>query len=120
MIKIVLGSEGKVESWTMLMSDVRYTVSKLQPFGETSWSVNNRWKLGHKKDLQSMNKNPRKTALVHHTYTTRHQFNPEAKKVMKKVHSKRTLKIHETNKIIMNEHRAVNFKSDSEHLNFTT
>ena len=63
-----------------------------------------------------MNKNPRKTALVHHTYTTKHQFNPEAKKVMKKVHSERTLKIHETNHIIMNEHRAVNFKSDAEHV----
>ena len=64
----------------------------------------------------NMEKKPRKTALVHHAYTTKHQFDFDNKKVMKKVRSKRTLKIHEVNQIILNEDRAVNFKSDAEHV----
>ena len=85
-------------------------------YGETSWTVDNRCKFGHKKDLNNMEKNPRKTALVHHAYTKNHQFDFDNKKVMKSVRSKRTLKIHEVNQIILNEHRAVNFKSDAEHV----
>ncbi len=85
-------------------------------FGETTWSVNNRCKLGHQKDLRNIKSKPKATALVHHTNTTKHQFNFDGKKVMKNVRSRRTLKIHEANQIIMNEHKAVNFKKDSEHV----
>jgi len=85
-------------------------------YGETTWSVDNRCKLGHVKDLKNIKNKPRKTALVHHTNTTKHQFDFEKKKIMKKVRSRRTLKIHEVNQIILNEHQAVNFKSDAEHV----
>lgn len=84
--------------------------------GETTWTLNNRCKLGHAKDLKNMASKPRATALVHHAHTTKHRFNFEAKKIFKKVHSKRTLKIHETNQIILNDHIAVNFKTDAQHV----
>lgn len=51
-----------------------------------------------------------------HVVEHRHQFDFDNKKVMKKVRSRRTLKIHEVNQIILNEKVAVNQKSNAEHL----
>lgn len=85
--------------------------------GETSWSLDNRCKLGHCKDLKYGKKTSKnKTALLHHTLETKHNFNFDGKKVMKKVRTKRLLKIHEANQIIINQHLALNFKSDAEHI----
>lgn len=68
------------------------------------------------KDLRNINKKPKATALVHHTHQTNHQFDFEAKEVVQKVRSQRTIRIQETNQILMHQHEAVNFKSDGEHV----
>lgn len=54
------------------------------------------------------------TGTSHEHHKTSIQLRTE--NIMKKVRSKRTLKMHEVNQIIMNEHQAVNFKSDAEHV----
>lgn len=86
-------------------------------FGETTWTLDDRIEEGHKKDLRYIPKNAkRRTALVKHVLEEKHQFDFDNKKVMKKVRSRRTLKIHEVNQIILHEQVAVNQKSDAEHV----
>lgn len=77
-------------------------------YGETTWIVDDRSE-GHHDDARNIAKNPIKTALVRHMHETGHHFNFDNKKIMKKVRSKRTLKIHEANQIILHA-------SDAAHL----
>lgn len=48
--------------------------------------------------------------------TTKHQFDFEDKRILKKVRHKGILKINETNQIILHEGYTVNFKKDAEHI----
>ncbi|XP_037037920.1 uncharacterized protein LOC119075557 [Bradysia coprophila] len=70
----------------------------------------------HKKDVENMAKNNKKTALVYHVSTKKHQFDFANKEILKKVRSKRTIKIHEANKIILKGNSAVNFRKDAAHV----
>lgn len=61
-----------------------------------------------------MNNNPKRTALVKHVFNTKPSLNEvdfSRKKGLKKVKKKRTLKIHETNQIILHGTEALNLKS---------
>lgn len=83
--------------------------------GETKRRVDTRGD-EHKTDVRNKAKNPGKSALVHHVHKTGHLFDFENTEILKKVRTARTLKIHETNQIILQGKKAVNFKKDSEHV----
>lgn len=72
-------------------------------YGETTWTID-RVEDENKKNLRYIRKNNKKKQ------NTKHHFDFDNKKVMKQVRSKRTLKIHEANQFLLNEHLAVNFK----------
>lgn len=63
-------------------------------------------------------KKPHSTALVSHVTRINppHEFNFAEKSILKKVRHRGMLKIHEVNQIIINEEKAVNFKTDAEHV----
>ncbi len=83
--------------------------------GETTWRLDDRTGQ-HKTDLKNIQTNNKKTALVHHAYKTGHEFDFDNKKILKKVRSKRTIKIQEANHIILKGNLAVNFRKDAEHV----
>jgi len=70
----------------------------------------------HKKDLKAIAKKPKKTALVAHVNETKHEFDFDGVKVLKKVRTKGLLYIHEANQIILHEDVAVNFRKDAKHV----
>lgn len=83
--------------------------------GETSWSVFERCSQ-HKKDVRYIDKQPNKTALVSQVNNTKHEFDFDGVKILKKVRTKGLLKIHEANQIILHEEVAGNFKKDAKHV----
>lgn len=86
--------------------------------GETTWNLEDRCgSKGHARDLKNIEKrSPRATAFCHHVSTTKHQFDFDDKRILKKVRHKGILKINEVNQIILHEGYAVNFKTDAEHI----
>lgn len=100
-------------------SNVVYSIPCLQCgrsyIGETSRTLCERCEQ-HKKDVQNKEKKPKKTALVAHVTTTKHEFDFNQAKVIKKVRARGLLKIHEANHIILNEGSTVNFKKDAKHV----
>lgn len=70
----------------------------------------------HQKDVENVAKKPTKTALVKHVSLTKHQFDFNNAKILRKVRTRGLLKIHEANNIILNEDSVVNFKKDAKHV----
>lgn len=83
--------------------------------GETTWRLDDRTGQ-HKNDLKNININNKKTALVHHVFKKAHEFDFDNKEILKKVRSKRTIKIQEANQIILKGNLAVNFRKDAAHV----
>lgn len=83
--------------------------------GETKVRLDDRTNQ-HKRDVRNQRKNPNRTALVQHVVKTGHDFEFDGKKILKKVRTTRTLKIHEANQIILKGKTAVNSKKDAEHV----
>lgn len=85
--------------------------------GETIQNLCERCKQ-HQRDVNNREKKPHSTALVSHITRTKppHEFDFEDKSILKKVRHRGMLKIHEVNQIIIYEDRAVNFKTDAEHV----
>jgi hypothetical protein len=70
----------------------------------------------HETDVKNVDKKPKKSALVQHVHKTKHEFDFGAATILKKVRTKRLLKIHEANQIILHEDVACNFKKDAEYV----
>lgn len=85
--------------------------------GETINNLCDRCKQ-HKNDVKNRDKKPYATALVSHVTKTNppHEFDFDDKSILKKVRHRGVLKIHEVNQIVLHEDRAVNFKTDAEHI----
>ncbi|KAG4080648.1 hypothetical protein HA402_013178 [Bradysia odoriphaga] len=100
-------------------SNVVYAIKCVQCgrsyIGETSRCLYERCDQ-HKKDVANVEKKPNKTALVRHVSQTKHQFDFDNAKILRKVRTRGLLKIHEANNIILNEHSVVNFKKDAKHV----
>jgi len=84
-------------------------------YGETSRCLCERCDQ-HAKDVENLPKKPKKSALVAHVHTTKHEFDFDNAKILKKVRTRGLLKIHEANQIIIHEKSALNFKKDAKHV----
>lgn len=81
--------------------------------GETTWRLDDRTGQ-HQKDVENIQNNNNKTALVQYVYKKGHVFDFDRKQILKKVRSKRTIKIQEANQIILKGNLGVNFRKDAE------
>ncbi|KAG4074523.1 hypothetical protein HA402_005745, partial [Bradysia odoriphaga] len=72
---------------SLVVYRIRCKVCNKWYIGETSWCLCDRGK-AHESDVKNKEKNPNKTALVKHVVDTGHEFDFNAKEILKRVRKK--------------------------------